>query len=180
MVVIPPQQVINMKLYTNLSLLDQKIFTAKKLHELVLSEGNNLKPLIFTNGCFDILHRGHVTYLEQAKSLGKKLVVALNSDDSVRRLGKGNDRPLNCLADRMAVVASLAAVDYVTFFEEDTPLELINLLHPDILVKGGDWGIADIVGAKETLARGGSVHSIAFKFETSTTKLINKIKNHDE
>lgn len=169
-----------MKLETNVSLLEQKIFTSNKLHQLLLNDGINSRPLVFTNGCFDILHRGHVTYLEQAKSLGKKLVVALNSDDSVRRLGKGSDRPLNCLADRMAVIASLAAVDYVTFFKEDTPLELINLLQPDILVKGGDWGISDIVGAKETLARGGSVHSISFKFETSTTKLINKIKKHDE
>ena len=161
---------------TNLSLSEQKIFTADQLHQLLMIDDANSRPLVFTNGCFDLLHRGHVTYLEQAKSLGRKLVVALNSDDSVRRLGKGSSRPLNCLADRMAVIASLAAVDYVTFFEEDTPLELIKLFKPDILVKGGDWAVADIVGAKETLAWGGSVHSITFKFDTSTTKLINKIR----
>lgn len=135
------------------------------------------QPLVFTNGCFDILHRGHVTYLAQAKKLGNTLIVALNSDESVKRLGKNIDRPINTLIDRMAVIASLAAVDYVTFFAEDTPLELILFLRPDILVKGGDWSVENIVGSKEVLANGGHVHSIPFLFNTSTTALINKIRH---
>src|ERR1700757_562009 len=96
------------------------------------------KSTVFTNGCFDLLHKGHVTYLERARRLGDGLIVALNSDDSVKRL-KGADRPLNSLADRLEVIAALESVDYVTWFEPDTPLELIRLIRPDILVKGGDW-----------------------------------------
>lgn len=132
-------------------------------------------PLVFTNGCFDILHRGHVTYLAQAKSLGVTLVVALNTDESVKRLGKGNDRPINSLSNRMAVVASLEMVDYVTYFNEDTPLELILKIKPDILVKGGDWEINSIVGSREVLAYNGHVYSIPFLYDTSTTALVNKI-----
>lgn len=133
-------------------------------------------PLVFTNGCFDILHRGHVTYLAQARVLGNAMIVALNSNESVQRLGKGVDRPINSLENRMAVVASLESVDYVTYFASDTPLELILLLKPEILVKGGDWAIKDIVGSEEVLASGGEVHSIPFLFNTSTTELINKIR----
>ena len=136
------------------------------------------RPLVFTNGCFDILHRGHVTYLAQARELGAALIVALNSDESVKRQGKGEDRPLNCLADRMAVIASLAAVDFVTYFTSDTPHELILQIMPDILVKGGDWEIAKIVGSSEILQNGGQVHSIPFDFATSTTKLLSKIRSH--
>jgi len=135
-------------------------------------------PLVFTNGCFDLLHRGHVTYLAQAKALGATLIVALNSDDSVKRQGKGKDRPLNTLADRLAVIASLESVNWVTFFEEDTPLNLILEIQPDILVKGGDWEIAKIVGSDEVLARGGQVHSIPFAHATSTTKLVSQIRSH--
>ena len=133
------------------------------------------KPLVFTNGCFDILHRGHVTYLAEARALGAAMVVALNSDASVKRQGKGENRPINSLADRMAVIASLESVDYVVSFDTDTPLELILLIQPDVLVKGGDWAVDDIVGAKEVIALGGSVHSIPFQFATSTTKLIHII-----
>lgn len=133
-------------------------------------------PVVFTNGCFDIIHRGHVTYLSQAKSLGKTLIVALNTDESVKAQGKGDDRPMNPLLNRMAVVASLEVVDYVTYFDTDTPLDLILKISPDILVKGGDWAITQIVGSKEVLARGGQVHSIPFVYETSTTSLINKIR----
>ena len=97
------------------------------------------RPLVFTNGCFDILHRGHVTYLAQARALGASLIVAANSDDSVRRLGKGDDRPVNPLADRMALLASLESVTLVTWFDEDTPLKRILECRPDVLVKGGDW-----------------------------------------
>ncbi len=132
--------------------------------------------MVFTNGVFDILHRGHVTYLAQARALGKALVVALNSDASVRRLGKGGDRPVNPLADRMAVVAALESVTLVTWFDEDTPLARILECHPDVLVKGGDWSVERIVGAKEVQAWGGAVHSIPFVHETSTTRLLERIR----
>lgn len=134
------------------------------------------RPLVFTNGCFDILHRGHVTYLAQARALGAAMVVALNSDDSVRRQGKGADRPINALADRLAVMASLASVDLVTWFDEDTPIARILECTPDVLVKGGDWPPERIVGAPETLAQGGSVHSIPFEHQRSTTTLLEKIR----
>ena len=134
------------------------------------------RPLVFTNGVFDILHRGHVTYLAQARALGASLVVALNSDASVRRLGKGDDRPINTLADRMAVIAALESVAVVTSFDEDTPLARILECRPDYLVKGGDWTADKIVGAKEVQSWGGKVHSIAFEHERSTTKLLSKIR----
>ena len=134
------------------------------------------RPLVFTNGCFDILHRGHVTYLAQARALGAAMVVALNSDDSVRRQGKGDDRPINTLQDRLSVMASLGCVDLVTWFDEDTPIARILECQPDVLVKGGDWAPDRIVGAPETLARGGSVHSIPFEHQRSTTALLEKIR----
>jgi len=134
------------------------------------------RPLVFTNGVFDILHRGHVTYLARARALGASLLVALNSDASARRLGKGADRPVNALADRMAVVAALEPVDAVTWFDEDTPAALIDLSQPDVLVKGGDWPVERIVGAQGVLARGGQVHSIAFEHASSTTKLLARIR----
>lgn len=137
------------------------------------------RPLVFTNGCFDILHRGHATYLGQARALGAAMVVALNSDTSVKRQGKGDDRPINALADRLAVMAALACVDLVTWFDEDTPIERILACRPDVLVKGGDWTVANIVGSAETLARGGEVHSIPFLFDTSTTATIKKIRTAD-
>ncbi|MDQ5959703.1 MAG: D-glycero-beta-D-manno-heptose 1-phosphate adenylyltransferase [Pseudomonadota bacterium] len=134
------------------------------------------RPLVFTNGCFDILHRGHVTYLAQARALGAGMIVALNSDTSVRALGKGDDRPVNKLEDRLAVMASLACVDMVTWFDEDTPLQRILEIRPDILVKGGDWAPERIVGAAEVKGWGGSVHSIPFIHEKSTTALLEKIR----
>jgi D-glycero-beta-D-manno-heptose 1-phosphate adenylyltransferase len=134
------------------------------------------RPLVFTNGVFDILHRGHVTYLAEARALGASLVVALNSDASVRRLGKGDDRPVNVLEDRMAVVAALESVALVTWFEEDTPLVRILECRPDRLVKGGDWTVDRIVGGKEVLGWGGTVHSIAFRHERSTTSLLARIR----
>ena len=134
------------------------------------------RPLVFTNGVFDILHRGHVTYLAQARALGAALVVALNSDASARRLGKGEDRPINTLADRMAVIAALEAVALVTWFDEDTPLARILECRPEHLVKGGDWPADKIVGAKEVRSWGGKVHSIAFEHDRSTTKLLSKIR----
>lgn len=134
-------------------------------------------PRVFTNGCFDILHRGHATYLAQARSLGASLVVAVNSDASVRRLGKGGDRPLNALDDRMALLAALECVSLVTWFDEDTPIARILDCQPDVLVKGGDWPVERIVGAPEVLARGGRVVSIPFIHQTSTTALLEKIRS---
>jgi len=134
------------------------------------------RPLVFTNGVFDILHRGHVTYLAQARALGASLVVALNSDASVKRLGKGADRPINPLADRMAVIAALQSVDLVTWFEDDTPLALILACRPEVLVKGGDWKLEDIVGAAEVRSWGGTVHAIPFEHERSTTALLERIR----
>lgn len=134
------------------------------------------RPLVFTNGCFDVLHRGHVTYLAQARALGAALVVGVNSDASVKRLGKGGDRPLNSQEDRMAVLAALQAVDLVVPFDEDTPLSLILACRPDVLAKGGDWAPDKIVGAREVQGWGGAVHSIPFLHQRSTTALLNKIR----
>jgi len=134
------------------------------------------RPLVFTNGVFDLLHRGHVTYLAQARALGASLAVGVNADASARRLGKGGDRPVNPLADRMAVLAALESVSLVTWFDEDTPLRLILALRPDVLVKGGDWKVEDIVGGREVRAWGGAVHSIPFEHERSTTALLERIR----
>lgn len=134
------------------------------------------RPLVFTNGCFDVLHLGHVTYLAQARALGASLIVGVNSDASVRRLGKDRDRPINPLQDRMTVLAALESVSLVVPFEDDTPLNLILASHPDVLVKGGDWTPDRIVGSKEVQSWGGSVHSIPFLHERSTTALLNKIR----
>jgi len=146
-------------------------------HELASRVKTAARPLVFTNGVFDIVHRGHVTYLARARALGASLVVALNSDASARRLGKGADRPINPLPDRLAVVAALACVTVVTWFDEDTPLATIAIVRPDVLVKGGDWKPEAIVGASEVLARGGTVHSIPFEHPVSTTGLLNRIRH---
>jgi rfaE bifunctional protein nucleotidyltransferase chain/domain len=135
------------------------------------------RPLVFTNGCFDILHRGHVTYLAQARALGAGLLVAVNSDASVKRLGKGDDRPVNTLADRVALLAALECVSLVTWFDEDTPLARILDTRPDVLVKGGDWAVEKIVGFAEVTGWGGRVHSIPFRHERSTTALLSKIRS---
>ena len=131
---------------------------------------------MFTNGVFDVLHRGHVTYLAQARAQGAALIVALNSDASTRRLGKGDDRPINPLEDRAAVIASLDAVSAVTWFDDDTPLALIRLLRPDVLVKGGDWQPDAIVGADDVCGWGGRVLSIPFLHQKSTTALLAAIR----
>ena len=134
------------------------------------------RPRVFTNGCFDILHRGHATYLAQARALGACLIVALNSDASVKRLGKGDDRPINCLEDRLAVMAALECVSLVTWFEADTPIDAILACRPEVLVKGGDWPVERIVGAPEVRGWGGAVHSIPFVHQKSTTALLEKIR----
>lgn len=134
------------------------------------------RPLVFTNGVFDILHRGHVTYLARARALGASLLLAVNSDKSVRALGKGDDRPLNPLEDRLAVVAALECVDAVTWFDEDTPERLIAACRPQVLAKGGDWPVERIVGAGGVIARGGKVVSIPFEHERSTSALVQRIR----
>jgi D-glycero-beta-D-manno-heptose 1-phosphate adenylyltransferase len=129
------------------------------------------RPLVF-----DILHRGHTTYLAQARALGNSLLVAVNSDASVKQLGKGEDRPLNPLEDRLAVLAALECVTLVTWFDEDTPLARILDSRPDVLVKGGDWPVERIVGSSEVLGWGGAVHSIPFRHQRSTTDLVGRIR----
>jgi rfaE bifunctional protein nucleotidyltransferase chain/domain len=132
--------------------------------------------LVFTNGCFDLLHPGHVGYLEAARSLGDALIVGVNTDDSVKRLEKEPPRPINPEGDRAALVAALACVDRVVLFGEDTPLELITALQPDILVKGGDYRLEEIVGREVVLARGGAVQVIPLVPGYSTTALLARIR----
>lgn len=135
------------------------------------------KPVVFTNGVFDVLHKGHVTYLEQARALGGSLVVAVNTDASSRRLGKGADRPLNQELDRAVVLAALASVSLVTWFDDDTPLELISQLKPDVLVKGGDYDMRLLPETAVVESYGGKAVTIAFVDGYSTTALVKKIKN---
>ena len=144
--------------------------------ELIARVAKLPRPLVFTNGCFDILHRGHVTLLAQARALGGSMVVAVNSDASVKRLGKGDDRPVNTLADRLAVISALECVSLVTWFDEDTPIERILECRPDILVKGGDWPVDRIVGNTEVTGWGGETVSIPFIHQKSTTALLDKIR----
>jgi rfaE bifunctional protein nucleotidyltransferase chain/domain len=144
--------------------------------ELARWLGGLPRPLVFTNGVFDIVHRGHVTYLAQAREQGAALLVALNGDASARRLGKGPERPLNTLSDRMAVIAALEAVSVVTWFDDDTPETLVEACRPDVLVKGGDWPVERIAGARSVLERGGRVLSIPFDHERSTTALVQRIR----
>jgi rfaE bifunctional protein nucleotidyltransferase chain/domain len=132
------------------------------------------KKIVFTNGCFDIIHPGHVTYLNEAKSLGDVLVVGINSDASVKRL-KGDSRPVNSEIDRKFVLENLKAVDHVEIFTEDTPLNLILKVHPHVLVKGGDWKVEQIVGGKEVVGWGGNVQSLSLVPHKSTSNIISKI-----
>jgi rfaE bifunctional protein nucleotidyltransferase chain/domain len=134
------------------------------------------RPWVFTNGVFDVLHRGHVMYLAQARALGGSLIVALNTDASVRRLGKGDDRPLNQDADRAVVMASQAAVSLVTWFDEDTPVEIIGEIRPDILVKGGDYDMATLAETKLIESWGGRALALPFVQGYSTTKLVQRIR----
>jgi len=134
------------------------------------------KPVVLTNGVFDLLHRGHVSYLAEARALGASLVVAVNTDASVRRLGKGDDRPLNECADRMAVLAALEAVSMVVEFDEDTALEVVEEARPDIYVKGGDYDMPSIPEGKAVLAYGGKAVAIDFRFDRSTTKLLSRAR----
>jgi rfaE bifunctional protein nucleotidyltransferase chain/domain len=154
--------------------LAAKILPREKLSRRLAALRSRGKKIVFTNGCFDILHYGHVKYLEKAGRKGDILVVGVNSDSSVRRL-KGSGRPVNSQVCRAAVIAALESVDYVTIFPEDTPLALIRSLLPDVLVKGGDWNKKDIVGSDVVENLGGKVFSISFEKGFSTTKIIKKI-----
>ncbi|MBU6459952.1 MAG: D-glycero-beta-D-manno-heptose 1-phosphate adenylyltransferase [Proteobacteria bacterium] len=149
-------------------------YEKKIIHPSKLETFN--RPLVFTNGCFDLLHRGHVTYLAQARAFGSSLLVAINSDASVRRLNKGPDRPINTLEDRLHIIAALECVSAVTWFEEDNPLNLILRVRPDVLVKGGDWLPEKIIGGNEVISWGGEVHSIPFLFDRSTSSMLKKIR----
>lgn len=135
------------------------------------------RPLVFTNGVFDVLHRGHVMYLAQARALGGSLLVALNTDASARRLGKGPDRPLNNEMDRACVIAALASSSLVTWFDEDTPLELLGLVRPDILVKGGDYDMAKLAETALVQSWGGHAQALPFVTGYSTTALVKKIRS---
>jgi len=156
--------------------MPDKIVTLATLTKILKNRRG--KKVVFTNGCFDILHYGHVAYLQKARSLGDILIVGVNSDSSVRGL-KGKNRPLTSQNDRMRVLAALACVDYVVLFHNPTPLRLIKVLRPDILVKGKDWAVASIVGAREVLEAGGKVRTISYIKNRSTTGIIEKIlKQH--
>lgn len=134
------------------------------------------KPVVVTNGVFDILHRGHVTYLAQARALGASLVVAVNTDASVKRLGKGDDRPLNACEDRMAVLAALESVSLVVPFSEDSALEVVQQIEPEIYAKGGDYDMTAIPEGRAVLAYGGKPVAIDFEHDRSTTKLLTKVR----
>lgn len=156
--------------------MDAKIVSSSRLSKKLAGLQRRGKRIVFTNGCFDMLHVGHVTYLAKAKRLGDTLVVGLNSDASVRAI-KGKGRPVNSQRDRAAVLAALESVDYVTIFGEPTPERLIRKLKPDVLVKGADWKHGDIVGADLVKARGGRVARIPFVKGYSTTSLIKKMRS---
>jgi D-glycero-beta-D-manno-heptose 1-phosphate adenylyltransferase len=153
-----------------------KVKSRQEIRQISDSLKKGSKKIVFTNGCFDLIHAGHIKYLRKAKELGDILIVGLNSDDSVKRL-KGNDRPLNLQQARALVLSELISVDYIVIFEEDTPYDLIKNTKPDILVKGGDWQVKDIVGSELVLKNGGEVFSINYIAGFSTTQIINRIKH---
>ncbi|OGX15266.1 MAG: hypothetical protein A2166_00135 [Omnitrophica WOR_2 bacterium RBG_13_41_10] len=156
------------------SLLEKKIKSIKVLKAIISRLKKSGRKIVFTNGCFDLLHYGHVKYLQDAKGKGDILIVALNSDSSVRRI-KGKNRPLVCQQDRVRVIAGLESVDYVVLFKENTPLETIKQLKPDILIKGADWKKCDIVGADFIKSHKGEVGTVPLLKNRSTSNLIKKI-----
>lgn len=159
----------------SLARFESKIYAREDLVAAVAA-GKLPRPLVFTNGVFDLLHRGHATYLDEAARLGASLVVAVNTDASVRRLGKGDERPLNTQADRAALLAALQCVDAVTAFDEDTPEALIAELRPDIIVKGGDYDMEKLPETALVRSWGGRAVAVPFQFERSTTALVRKIR----
>jgi len=154
--------------------LKSKIKTQDELREIITDLKSAGKKVVFTNGCFDLIHTGHVRYLKIAKGYGDVLVVAVNSDESVSRL-KGEKRPLMPQAERVEVLSALSVVDYVTVFDEDDPHRVITELLPDVLVKGGDWGIDNIVGREVVEENGGKVYSIPYIEGASTTGIIERV-----
>jgi rfaE bifunctional protein nucleotidyltransferase chain/domain len=156
------------------TLLD-KICDFTKMKGLISAWKKEGKKVVFTNGVFDLLHIGHITYLAKASELGDKLIIGLNADSSVKRI-KGDDRPVNDQNSRAALLAALFFVDGIVLFEEDTPLSLISTLLPDVLVKGADYAVENIVGAKEVIANGGEVKTISFVEGYSSTSIIEKIR----
>ncbi|HRF78610.1 MAG TPA: D-glycero-beta-D-manno-heptose 1-phosphate adenylyltransferase [Flavobacteriales bacterium] len=172
-----------MKADTTQAIIDKPAPADKRVMDLVqVQRAVNIwrmkgDRIVFTNGCFDILHRGHVEYLQEAAALGDRLIIGLNSDASVRRLGKAADRPLNDEQSRAKVLSALRLVDAVVIFDQDTPLELIQAIAPEVLVKGGDWKEDQIVGAEVVKARGGEVRSLKLVDGFSTTALIEKIRH---
>jgi rfaE bifunctional protein nucleotidyltransferase chain/domain len=156
---------------------EQKISDRASLAERVAALP---RPVVMTNGVFDLLHRGHVTYLDEARRLGASLVVAVNTDASVRRLGKGDDRPVNTCEDRLAVLAALESVSLVVPFDEDTALEAVLQAKPDVYVKGGDYQMDAIPEGQAVLAYGGQVAAIAFEHDRSTTRILAKVRMHSK
>jgi D-beta-D-heptose 7-phosphate kinase/D-beta-D-heptose 1-phosphate adenosyltransferase len=154
--------------------VEEKIKTKSALVKAISKLKSEGRKVVFTNGCFDILHVGHIAYLKKARKLGNALVIGLNSDSSVRAI-KGKDRPINREADRATVLSALYFVDYITIFSDPTPEKLIKALKPDILVKGADWKVRDIVGADFVRSYGGKVKRIPFVKGYSTTSVLNKI-----
>ena len=152
---------------------EKKICTRTELQQRVAQLP---KPVVLTNGVFDILHRGHVTYLAQAREQGASLVVAVNTDASVKRLGKGDDRPINTCEDRMAILAALEAVSMVVPFDEDTALEVVQQARPDVYVKGGDYDMTAIPEGRAVAAYGGRAIAIDFEHDRSTSKLLSKVR----
>ncbi len=150
------------------------VFSREELSDIIRKLQNAGKKIVFTNGVFDIFHKGHVDYLNQAKGLGDILIVGINSDASVKRI-KGNERPIVPQSDRAFVVSNLKSVDYVCIFDEDNPYETIKLLQPDFLVKGADWKIENVIGRDIVEGRGGKVVTIEYLEGNSTTNIINKI-----
>jgi rfaE bifunctional protein nucleotidyltransferase chain/domain len=155
--------------------LFSKLYTKESILPVITNWKTNNQKIVFTNGCFDILHRGHVEYLAKAKDLGSKLIIGLNTDDSVKRLGKSPDRPINNEETRAIVLSALECVDAIILFNEDTPLQLITLILPNVLVKGSDYQIENIVGYKEVTENGGEVKTIDFVQGFSTTSILKKL-----
>lgn len=161
---------------THLEIITNKIVSLEQLNKLVLAWRLKSDTIVFTNGCFDILHLGHIDYLLKARDLGKRLIVGVNTDNSVKRLGKGESRPINDEKSRSMIIASLQFVDAVILFDEDTPYQLIKAIEPDVLVKGADYTIDKVVGADIVMARGGNVVLIEYLEGYSTTNIEKKIR----
>ena len=163
--------------HTNLEIIQKKLFSRELLLKQIAIWRMKDYKVVFTNGCFDILHPGHIDYLSKAADLGDILIIGLNSDTSVKQLNKGNARPIQTENDRALILSSIQFIEAIIIFNEATPYELIKALQPDVLVKGGDWKEADIVGADIVKAKGGSVISIPFVEGYSTTNIEKKIKS---